>query len=481
MIKKFSKIYKNTLFRLSLLGALLFVLSLMVVAVSVYYVTVTAELNRIDKLVETEHSEIQKIYDESGFQAVEREVTLRTASSEGLYGLVNKRVAIGNLFFQEVTKEDGNLPLLTGLQADEFNKVAFLYSNPHSEENDFKDRRARALVGPIRTGNGVAAILIVGRDVEGTMRIGLKVRNAILISSCIALILGLISSWFLSKRFTRRVDAFNKLADDVRSGNLNRRAPRNYSHDEMDLLAEHLNEMLDHIERLMQSMKYAGDSVAHDLKTPLTRLRTRLESAGIERHNTQDAEIFFSAAEDANELLKTFDNILRISRLKTGERRELLIDINPKILLDDLADLYEPSCENAGLEFHAFTTEGHIIRADRGLLSQAVSNLIENAIKYTPKGGIVRLELLKNNIGSVEISVCDNGLGIPLEDRERVKGRFVRLDKSRTHPGNGLGLSLVDAVANFHNADFTISSIDDNNSKRPGLKAAIIFPKKKIK
>ena len=246
-------------------------------------------------------------------------------------------------------------------------------------------------------------------------------------------------------------------------------------------MAEHLNEMLDHIERLMQSMKYAGDSVAHDLKTPLTRLRTRLESAGIERHNTQDSEIFFSAAEDANELLKTFDNILRISRLKTGERRELLIDINPKILLDDLADLYEPSCENAGLEFHALTTEGHIIRADRGLLSQAVSNLIENAIKYTPKGGIVRLELLKNNIGSVEISVCDNGLGIPLEDRERVKGRFVRLDKSRTHPGNGLGLSLVDAVANFHNADFTISSIDDHNSKRPGLKAAIIFPKKKIK
>ena len=158
MITNFSKIYKNTLFRYSLLGALLFVLSLMIVAVSVYYATVTSELNRVDKLVETEHSEIQKIYDENGFQAVEREVTLRTASSEGLYGLVNKRVAIGNLFFQEVTKEDGELPLLTGLEPNEFNKVAFLYSNPHSEENDFKDRRARALVGPIRTENGVAAI-----------------------------------------------------------------------------------------------------------------------------------------------------------------------------------------------------------------------------------------------------------------------------------------------------------------------------------
>jgi signal transduction histidine kinase len=107
--------------------------------------------------------------------------------------------------------------------------------------------------------------------------------------------------------------------------------------------------------------------------------------------------------------------------------------------------------------------------------------LIENAIKYTPKGGKVRLELLKNSTGSVEISVCDNGLGIPREDRERVKARFVRLDKSRTHPGNGLGLSLVDAVANFHNAEFIISSVDDHNVKRPGLKAAIVFPKNKIK
>ncbi len=481
MITNFSKIYKNTLFRYSLLGALLFVLSLMIVAVSVYYATVTSELNRVDKLVETEHSEIQKIYDENGFQAVEREVTLRTASSEGLYGLVNKRVAIGNLFFQEVTKEDGELPLLTGLEPNEFNKVAFLYSNPHSEENDFKDRRARALVGPIRTENGIAAILVVGRDVEGTMRTGLKVRNAIFISSHIALILGLISSWFLSKRFTSRVDAFNKLADDVRLGNLERRAPRNYSHDEMDMLAEHLNGMLDHIERLMKSMKYAGDSVAHDLRTPLTRLRTRLESAAIKRENTEDAEVFFSAAEDANGLLKTFDSILRISRLETGEKRELLINIDPKTLLDDLADLYEPSCESAGLEFIAITPKGHIIKADRGLMSQAVSNLIENAIKYTPKGGKVKLELLKTSKGLVEISICDNGPGIPLADRERVKSRFVRLDKSRTQPGNGLGLSLVDAVAHFHNADFILSSIDNHNTKRPGLRAAIIFPKKNIK
>jgi len=216
----------------------------MVVAMSVYYATVTSELRRVDRLVETEHAEFQKIFDEKGFQAVEREVTIRTASSEGLYGLVNDRVAVGNLFFQTVTKDDGELPLLTGLKPGEFNKIPFLYSNPQSDEEDLQDRRARALVGPIRTDNGVAAILVVGRDVEGTMRTGGKVRNAVLTSSIIALFLGLISSWYVSRRFTRRVEAFNKLADDVRSGNLDRRAPRNYSEDEMDMLAEHLNAML---------------------------------------------------------------------------------------------------------------------------------------------------------------------------------------------------------------------------------------------
>jgi len=479
MIEAIKKLSRNTLFRLSLLGAFLFVASLMVVAISVYYATVTSELNRVDRLVETEHAEIQKIFDEKGFQAVEREVTIRTASSEGLYGLVNDRVAVGNLFFQTVTKEDGELPLLTGLEPDEFNKVPFLYSNPQSEEEDLQDRRARALVGPIRTENGVAAILVVGRDVEGTMRTGAKVRNAVLTSSGIALFLGLISSWFVSRIFTRRVEAFNKLADDVRSGNLDRRAPRNYSEDEMDMLAEHLNAMLDHIDRLMKAMRYAGDSVAHDLRTPLTRLRTRLESAAIDLGDVPEADTLFSAAEDASELLQTFDGVLRIARLEAGERRELLTDIDPKPMLDDLAELYEPACEDAGLSFTSDIASGIMVLADRGLLSQAVSNLIENAIKYTPQGGKIHLKLAKNKTGRVEISISDDGPGIPADDRERVKERFVRLDKSRTLPGSGLGLALVDAVADLHRAEFTMDTGLGKNVESPGLKAMLVLPRRK--
>ena len=223
-----------------------------------------------------------------------------------------------------------------------------------------RDRRARGLVGPIRTPNGVAAILVVARDVEATMRTGAKVRTAILTSSAIALILGLISSWFVSRRFTRRVEAFNKLADDVRAGNLDRRAPRNYSEDEMDMLAEHLNAMLDHIDRLMKAMRYAGDSVAHDLRTPLTRLRTRLESAAVELGDSDEAQTLFDAAGDASELLQTFDSVLRIARLEAGERRELLRSIDPKPILDDLAELYEPACEDAGLSFTSDITSNTV-------------------------------------------------------------------------------------------------------------------------
>ena len=228
----------------------------------------------------------------------------------------------------------------------------------------------------------------------------------------------------------------------------------------------------------MQAMRYAGDSIAHDLRSPLTRLRTRLESAAVELGDTPEADILFSAAEDASELLTTFDGVLRIARLEAGERRELLQPTDPKPLLDDLAELYEPACEDAGLQFSADIAKGTDILADRGLLSQAVSNLVENAIKYTPKGGRIHLDLRKTRNGRITISVTDDGPGIPSIDRERVKERFVRLDKSRTLPGSGLGMALVDAVADLHRAEFTLEDgFDDRGTL--GLKASLVVPRRR--
>jgi len=475
----FTKLYRNTLFRSSLLGAALFVVSLFVALGYVYFATISSELRRVDNVLETEFAEFQKIFDEKGIAAVDREIILRSTSSEGWYALFGDNIAAGNLVFQDVETDEQSLPLLTGLKPDEFRKIPFTYSNPESEEEDLRDRRARGLVGPIKTPNGVVAILVVARDVEATMRTGTRVRNAILTSSGIALLLGLISSWYVSRRFARRIEAFNSLATDIRAGKLDRRAVRNYSEDELDLLAEHLNAMLDHIDRLMQAMRYAGDSIAHDLRSPLTRLRTRLESSATEIGVGQASDALWSAAEDANELLKTFDSVLRIARLEAGERRELLVALDPKPLLDDIAELYEPACEDVNLNFTANIASGLTVLADRGLLSQAVSNLVENAIKYTPPGDQITLTLKRNKRGNTEISVTDNGPGIPLAYRQRVKERFVRLEESRTAPGSGLGLALVDAVADLHRAEFILEDRDPKSGEVTGLAAKLIFPRVK--
>jgi signal transduction histidine kinase len=521
------KLYRNTLFRLSLLSAFLFVLSLFAALGYIYYATIASELRQVDRANEAEITELQTLYDRAGVLAV------KTATERGVLsplegstqknyqliyhqaghaflknavfqrGLSNgamlERVYVlegppgpdqvtGNLADKAVKTTGQEVSLIPELKNASFTRLEFIYS-VQSDDGERIDRRAQAIAGNIVFGNEPTIRILVGRDVEAISRTGERVRNAILVSAGIALFLGLLSSWFVSRRFARRVEGFNRLATDVRAGNLDRRAPRNYSEDEMDLLAEHLNAMLDHISRLMQAMRYAGDSVAHDLRTPLTRLRTRLETAAVDLGDAKEADILYAAATDADELLSTFDSVLRIARLEAGERRGLLKPLDPKPILDDLAELYEPACEDAGLTFEADIAPKTLILADRGLLLQAVSNLLENAIKYTPRGGSIRLVLRKKRgAAGIEVAICDDGPGIPSWDRDRVKERFVRLDKSRSLPGSGLGLSLVEAIADLHQAAFVMSDNDalpsvdkGGDPDRPGLRAALIFPKTKAR
>jgi len=510
------KLYRNTLFRLSLLGALLFVLSLFVALGYVYYAVVQSELRRVDRSIDAEITEFRdvyrssgegailaakqsgllspvatpdsplyrRIYTEAALEPVGRAIILRGLSYERLYILQTDEGVIGNLGLQP---EDLGVDFLNTptLQRE---KTEVVFEKPGEGDDEVESNRGRITTDYLYLGEMPVLRLIVGRDVEAVMRTGERVRTAILTSSGIALFLGLLSSFFVSRRFARRVEGFNRLATDVRAGNLDRRAPRNYSEDEMDLLAEHLNAMLDHISRLMSAMRYAGDSVAHDLRTPLTRLRTRLETAAVELGDTDEAITLYEAAGDADQLLSTFDSVLRIARLEAGEQRGLLKPLDPKPILDDLAELYEPACEDAGLSFTADIAAKTMISADRGLLSQAVSNLLENAIKYTPEGGAVALVCRKRRGGGVEVSIRDNGPGIPSWDRERVKERFVRLDKSRSLPGSGLGLSLVEAVADLHQAEFVMTDNEDlpavdkgGDPDRPGLRAALLFPRVKSK
>ncbi len=444
------------------MAASLFVVSSIVSLSYVYYATVVSELQRVDNDILTEIGELETLYKDKGPIAVQGEVILRMTSGEGLYlfraaNFNGPPILSGNINEFPEAENKPRVGILQNRFGSDYRTVEFELTYRDSEASDLQARRSRAIATPLKIEDKVAGVLIVGRDVEPTMRNAERIRTAILTSALLALALGLLSGWYVSRRFSRRVEDFNRLATDVRAGHLDRRAPRNYSEDELDLLAEHLNSMLDHIDRLMKAMRYAGDSIAHDLRSPLTRLRTRLDSAAAEIKDPTSSDVLYAAADDAGELLRTFDSVLRIARLEAGERRELLVLVDPKPILDDIAELYEPACDEAGLEFSAKIAGGSHILADRGLISQAVSNLVENAIKYTPKGGRITLSLKRGKSGRTQISVTDDGPGIPEADRQRVKDRFVRLDQSRTLPGSGLGLAMVDAIADLHNAEFDLS------------------------
>lgn len=516
------RLLKNTVFRLSLVGALLFGGSLLVAQLIVYDRLVSSEERRVEESLKTELADLETLFARGGANAVQnaqrngvgtsdnadnsailqayfdqgaretlaRVVTLRDVSPDVYSMFVFKGVAVGKLVTNEIETLGIDAPELAKFNSRDLLRedAIALVEGPDGDEAE--ERRIVAIGHAISEGNTKVGVIFVGRDVENIRRTGERMRSAMTFSSLIALFLGILSSIFVARRFAVRVDILNKLATDVQAGHLDRRAPRTYSEDEMDRLAEHLNGMLDHIDRLMQAMRYAGDSVAHDLRTPLTRLRTRLETAAVEAGETKESDVLYAAAADADELLGTFDSVLRIARLEAGERRELLKPLDPKPILDDLAELYEPACEDAGLTFTYDIASGLTIMADRGLLSQAVSNLVENAIKYAGGGGGSRIHLSakKGQRGRTRVYVADDGPGIPVFDRERVRERFVRLDKSRTLPGSGLGLAMVDAIADLHQAELVLDDGlgsdailrgQDDHDGRPGLKVELVFPRAK--
>ncbi len=467
MFASVRRLFNNTIFRLSMIAASLFAFSSLVVLGYIYVATVSVEIINIDNRLKQELDEIEAMYLEKGGDYTNKQIIHRMRPGQGtMYVYVHNNDFTSNIAFK---------PQLDG-EPERGRPFQFVYNatndtNPNAQAQIHRARARARFMG--RTG-----YILVARDVELIMTTAERVTRALLISIAIALSLGLISGIYVSRRFARRVDAFNKLATDIRAGDLKRRAPRDHSGDELDDLAGHLNEMLDHIDRLMQAMRYAGDSIAHDLRSPLTRLQTRLEGASAAVKDKASRTVLLEASDDASQLLRTFEAVLRIARLETGERREMLVALDPRALLEDIAELYGPSCEEAGHVFRLEIEGKHQLRADRGLLSQAVSNLVENAIKYTPKGGGIILSLRKVKSGRTEISVTDTGPGIPAGDRGRVKERFVRLEESRTAPGSGLGLALVDAVADLHRAQLELS--DGNPSEEHplvGLRAALIFPK----
>jgi signal transduction histidine kinase len=277
----------------------------------------------------------------------------------------------------------------------------------------------------------------------------------------------------MSRNMLRRVEEVNRTAERVIAGNLSDRVPRLGTSDEFDQLAANLNGMLDQIERLMAGMREVTDNVAHDLKTPLARLRARLELALLGPADAPaQADAIRAAIEEADRLLATFNALLSIAEAEAGARRQPPETIELAEIARAVTELYQPLAEERGFAMRLESTPGILIRGDRHLLSQAVANLLDNALKYgapTAGGGEIVIAVSRQD-GHAVLEVRDRGPGIPETERDAVFDRFVRLEPSRSTPGNGLGLSLVRAVAHRHNATVTLA---DN---RPGLRVRLDFP-----
>ncbi len=309
--------------------------------------------------------------------------------------------------------------------------------------------------------------LLVGREIDDLQRTQALIQKAIGWGLALTLLLGLAGGFLMSRGMLRRIDAINRTTRRIMAGDLSQRISLKGSRDEFDVLAGNLNAMLDQIERLLQGMREVTDNIAHDLRTPLSRMRSRIEVALLADPDRGEARALLEQTLcDADAMIGSFNALLSIARAEAGSERAAFEPVDLSEVCRDLADLYAPLAEEKGLTFASACLPGLVLQGNRHLLAQALANLLDNAIKYTPAGGRVTLS---GQPGPVLI-VADTGPGIPEAERERVLERFVRLDADRSTPGNGLGLSLVNAVAKLHGA---VLRLEDNH---PGLRVSLALP-----
>ncbi len=321
--------------------------------------------------------------------------------------------------------------------------------------------------------------ILVGRDVGERDALQAVVRQTFIVGGILLVILGLISWIFVSSRVLKRIDAVSNTTRSIMSGDLSGRLQVTGSGDEFDRLALGLNTMLERIEELMRGLKEVSDNIAHDLKTPLTRLRTRVESALVEGDNSRlHKETLAATLDEADQLIKTFNALLLIARVEAKSNGDVMSEVDLSAIAHDVVELYEPVAEETGFDISIKTPDRAPIRGNRELVSQAVANLIDNAIKYASESKTgIDVSVEKGRDG-YKLSVADNGPGIDEEARGRVLQRFTRLDESRSQPGSGLGLSLVSAVANLHDAKIDLQDTNPSvkDGKQRGLSISLKFP-----
>ena len=335
----------------------------------------------------------------------------------------------------------------------------------------------RALVRVFQLPGGFR--LLVGRDLEERERLHDIVLAAGRWSLAAIVILGLAGGFFVTRRVLKRVDAMTDTTRTIMDGDLTGRLPIAGTGDELDRLAGNLNAMLERIEALMHGLKEVSDNIAHDLKTPLTRLRNRCEEAlRLAEDESQYRAALETTIEESDALISTFNALLMIARAESGQARDNMSDFDAAEIARGVGDLYEPLADDKGLVLKVEAPGTAPVRGNRELVSQALANLVDNAIKYGRRNGAeangADADIVVKAMGEgdrILLTVADAGPGIPEADRGRAVERFVRLEQSRSQPGSGLGLSVASAGARMHGGEL---KLEDNH---PGLRTVISLPR----
>ena len=462
MFTSIRKLFRVTAVRLSVIYIVVF--ALLSVGIVVYMTggTINVLRQQYESSIDREVLSLGRIYRNAGVNALLRTLERRArAPGANLYVITDPS---GRIIA-------GNVPKL---QNGVLNKIGwierpFKYERYDEREGEHHLAIARVLEIP----NGMR--VLVGRDIgehEGFRRI---VRRAFTIALGSIVLLGFLTWFFVGRRALKRIDQVSKSSQRIMSGDRSERLPVTGVRDEFDRLSESLNKMLDRISSLDIGLKQMSDNIAHDLKTPITRLRNKAESALTFEKDGQDQQAaIVEIIADCDDIVKTFDALLMISRVESGSSVASFKPVEIASILRDVHELYEPVAEDDKVSFDLDIRgpENRTINGNRELLSQAISNLIDNALKYgAGQSTQSRINLQLEQLGNeIVISVSDNGQGVLRKDHERVLERFTRLESSRSKSGNGLGLSLVNAIVKMHSGRLELS---DNN---PGLCVKFILP-----
>jgi len=462
------KLLRTTAFRLTLVYLVVF--SLFAAFLLGYFAFNTRRLinEQIATIVSGELQLLQVQYNQAGIRRLVAAVDVRSRRPGSSLYLVTTPMGEGLA---------GNVGSLEPgiLESEGWVETAYRrLEEPESAEHN-------ALVRVTRLPGGIR--ILVGRDLDERERMLHIVALAGRWSVAIVIVLGIAGGVFVSRRVLKRVDAMTGTTQTIMAGDLSGRLSVIGSGDEFDRLAVNLNGMLERIESLMRGLKEVTDNIAHDLKTPLTRLRNRCEAAlRTANSETEFRRVLEDTIEESEGLIRTFDALLMIARAESGEVREGMAEFDVAEVARDVSELYEPLAEDKGLTLEVNAKQHAAVKGNRELVSQALANLVDNAIKYAAPSAKVSSGAVNGERSGILVTadaeqdrivltVSDHGPGIPSADRSRVVDRFVRLERSRSLPGSGLGLSLVSAVARLHGGEL---KLEDN---APGLRARISLPR----